>query len=97
MRWPRITTMWCLLRVLPQFLIAPITIVLVGLGLMIGSLIAICITSGILVIMLIRQLIGGREFPLIPMCIALGVEGLILVIGVAMWMYANAHAWQPPY
>jgi hypothetical protein len=89
--------MWRLLRVLPQFLIAPITIVLVGLGLMIGSLIAICITSGILVIMLIRQLIGGREFPLIPMCIALGVEGLILVIGVAMWMYANAHAWQPPY
>ena len=97
MRWPKLATMWRLLRILPQILIHPLTAFLVGIGLMISSLIAICITSGILVIMFIRQLIGGREFPLIPICIALGVEGLILVIGVAMWMYANAHAWQPPY
>jgi hypothetical protein len=76
---------------------SPLMLFFVGIGLMIGSLIAIAITSGILVIMLIRELTGAGEFPLIPMFIALGVEGLILVIGVAMWAYANANAWQPPY
>jgi hypothetical protein len=75
----------------------PLAHFFVGVGLMISSLIAICITSGILVIMLIRKLIGEGEFPLIPMFIAFGVEGLILLIGVAMWAYANANAWQPPY
>ncbi len=45
-----------------------------GIGLMIGCLIAIAITSGILVIMLIRELTGAGELPLIPMFIALGVE-----------------------
>ncbi len=75
-----------------------ITLYGVGLGLTIGSLIAISITSGILaitIIMLLKEVIKGPWFPLEPTFIALGVEVLILVIGIAIYKFAIAGAWKP--
>ena len=73
---------------------------LVGLGLIVGSLIAISITSGMLaitIIMLLKGVIRGPLLPLEPTFIALGVEGLILVIGIVMWWYFGSWSWWPFY
>lgn len=66
----------------------------VAVGLMIGSLIAISITSGILA-MLLKGVINVPWLSLEPMLIALGVEVLILVISVVMYWFAVADAWKP--
>ena len=71
-----------------------------GLGLIVGSLIAISITSGMLaitIIMLLKGVIRGPLLPLEPTFIALGVEGLILVIGIVMWWYFGSRSWWPFY
>jgi hypothetical protein len=67
-----------------------------GEGLMIGSLIAISLTSGMLAINVILLAVSKRQwFPLEPTFIALGVEVLILVISVVMYWFAIAGAWDP--
>jgi hypothetical protein len=65
---------------------------------MIGSLIAISLTSGMLAITIIMLLKGaskGPWLPLEPTFIALGVEVLILVSSVVMYGFASAGAWWP--
>ncbi len=62
------------------------------LGLVVGSLIAISITSGILAIMIIT---GKAWIPWTTMFIALSMEGLILVINIVMlWLFSGA-PWMP--
>ncbi len=64
-------------------------------GLVVGSLIAISITSGMLAITIILLLNKKAWLPLIPMFIALGAEGLILVVSVVMaWLFSGA-PWMP--
>ncbi len=66
---------------------------------MIGSLIAISLTSGMLainIILLLNGAISKRPWlPLEPTFIALGVEVLILVSSVVMYGFASAGAWWP--
>ena len=87
MRWLRITTMWRLLG----GLVHPLPLFF----LMIGSLIAISITSGMLAITIIMLLNKKAWLPLGPTFIVLGVEVLILVISQVMLWYVSASAWKP--
>jgi hypothetical protein len=66
-----------------------------GLGLMVCSLIAICITSGMLTITIIRlwPISKGPLLPLEPMLIALGMEIVLLVIAAAMVFIGSQWAW----
>ena len=89
MRGPKITNKWDLLRDLLSIL-API-LWFGGRSFMVGSLIAISITSSVCVIMIIK----GRAWKeWTTMVKVLGVEGLILVIGVVMW-FASGGPWKP--
>ena len=65
----------------------------VELGLIIGSLIAISITSGMLAIAIMRSWLPW--LPLVPTFIALGVEVLILVISIVIWWWTFRDAWKP--
>ncbi len=93
MRWPKIATTWPL-RCGLKTLLAPFFF-LGGIGLTIGSLIAILITSAAIAITIIRELTGKKWLPLMPMFQALGLEIVILVIAVVMFRFGMEWVWLP--
>jgi hypothetical protein len=91
MRWPKIAPNWQL----PIGLMKSLTPIFLfgGIGLAVGSLIAISITSSILAISIMQLWrLKGPLLPLGPTFIALGVEVLILVISIAMYWFASLWA-----
>jgi hypothetical protein len=99
MRWPKIATTWRLRHGLKS-LLAPFFF-LGGIGLTIGSLIAIFITSATIAITIIKDLTGKKwlpwipMLPLIPMFKALGLEIVILVIAGVMFRFGMEWVWLP--
>jgi len=93
MRRSKLTINWQLPIGLMKFL-TPIFL-FGGLGLMVCSLIAIFITSGMLTLTIIRlwRISKGPLLPLGPMLIALGVEIVLLVIAATMVFIGSQWAW----
>ena len=90
MRWPKLPDM----RYQPNGLIDVLTIVCLfgGSVLVVGSLIAMSITSGMCAIMF---MIGKLSWTLTTMVTVLGVEWLILVISVVVLWFAGGRPWKP--
>jgi hypothetical protein len=89
MRWPKLENM----LYQPNALLDILTIVCLcgGSGLVVGSLIAMSITSGILAFLLLSSKVPTALFTLFK---ALGVEVLVLVIAIAMWYVGLRLGWR---
>jgi len=89
MRFPKLPDM----RYQPNALLEILTIVCLfgGAVLVVGSLIAMSITSGILAILLLSSKGATALFTLFK---ALGVEALVLVIAIVMWYVGLRLGWR---